>query len=176
MRRLLVLLVAVAGLTVFASSAAAIPVDGAGYQTFSPYNFCAPYGSNQLVLSSQDPIRVRYGWGALQTSQLDKFLKVQYGSVVVHDSSGTPVVNDTWAAGDKTGWSAYIAQTGMVPPGGGATKDGWSTRRYTNFGTLAPGTYTFDMHLGITSTVNDGFGSYPKGEWVSITGCAFTVT
>jgi len=173
MRRFLVLFAAVAGLA-FTGSAAAFPVDGAGYQTFSPYNFCAPYGTNQLVFSSQYPIRVRYGWGALQPSQLDKFLKVQYGSIIVYDS-GTPIVDDTWAAGDTTGWSAYIAQTGMVPPGGGATRDGWSTRKHTDFGTLEPGTYTFDMNLGIASTVQDGFGSYQRGAIISITGCTFTV-
>ena len=106
MGRFLVVLVTVVGLAAVAvGSAAAIPVDADGYQTMSPYR-CAPFGSGQPIFSSTAPIRIKYGWGALTTSQLDKFIGVQSGSVTVSSGAST-VVDDMWGVGDASGWSAY---------------------------------------------------------------------
>jgi hypothetical protein len=166
----LFLCVAATACLVGAGSAAALDQDG--YQLMSPY-LCPDFGRTQPVFNDAAPIRIKYGWGAMQTSQLDKFRSVQSGSVTV-TGGPTAVAPDTWGVGVTTGWSAYFAQT-LVPPGGGTTYDGWATKKYTYFGTLAPGTYTLNMDLRIDSTVNDGYGAAKKGPWLTITNCQFTV-
>ena len=84
----LLLLTALALVT--AGSAAANHTDPEGFQNISPW-LCSPSTNGQYShqLSSTAPIRIRYGWGALQQSQLNKFLAVQSGTVTVRNSSGT---------------------------------------------------------------------------------------
>jgi hypothetical protein len=121
-------------------------------------------------------VQLRYGGGALQTNQLDKFLKVQSGTVTL---SGPGVsINDSWGVGYtganaySAGWGPYVRQQPTV---NGVTKNGWATFRYTNFGTLPPGTYTMNIDLEVASAVNDGFGSTGPGPWVKVDNYTFTV-
>jgi hypothetical protein len=169
----LLLLTALALVT--AGSAGATHTDPMGFQNVSPF-LCSPSTNGQYShqLSSTAPIRIRYGWGALQPSQLDKFLAVQSGTVTVRDSLGSIIVSDSWGEGDSTGWSAYFSAT-LTGWHGGATYDGWATRRHTVVGLLAPGTYRLDVALRNSKTVFDGFGSVPKGAWGLVSNCSFTV-
>ena len=160
---------------VMAGSAGATHTDPMGFQNISPW-LCSPStdGQHSHQFSSTAPIRIRYGWGALQPSQLDKFLAVQSGTVTVRNSSGSPVVSDSWSEGDSSGWSPYFSAT-LTGWHGGATYDGWATLKHTVVGMLAPGTYTLDVNLRISKTVFDGFGSVPKGAWGLVSNCSFTV-
>jgi hypothetical protein len=145
----------------------------------TPYT-CPEYslsGTNeQPSRSSTSPLNLRYGWGAMQPSQLDKFLTVQSGSVMLEDSAGNPVYTETWAVGNTVGWSSYFTQP-LTPSkdGSGPFYEGWATRKHNQFGTLAPGTYFLTVDLRIATAVNDGFGSVRKGSWVKVTDCQFTV-
>jgi hypothetical protein len=170
----LVVLVAVSALAAgLTGSAVAIPPDPAGFQTMSPYA-CPDFGRTQPIFDSTAPIRIKYGWGATTTSQLNTFLRVQSGSVTV-TGGPTAVAPDVWGVGDATGWSAFFPQL-LVLPGGGTTLNGWATKKYTVFGTLAPGTYTLNIVLTVNSNVPDGPGStVKKGAWLTITNCPFTV-
>ena len=93
----------------------------------------------------------------------------------VYDSSGNLVTDGSWAEGDTTGWSAYFSQQ-VSPSGGQVFQNGVATRRYSYFGTLTPGTYTFDLVLHISKAVFDGFDTYKANtNVIDIVGCSFTV-
>jgi len=153
-------------------------------QNLSPWFCPGTGGQHPGTFSSAVPLRVTYGWGALQQPQLDKFLKVQFGRVTVRNSSGAIIVDDAWNKGDTTGWSSYFATT-LTPPGGGTSKSGWQTHKHTYLDgdpstagnqPLAPGTYTLDFQLGIDSVVQDGFSAVRPEDLPTITNCAFVVT
>ena len=177
-------------LTLFLLTAVAMAAPGSANAVHDPGQNLSPWtcnpttgGQHPQTFSSTSPLRVNYGWGALQQSQLDKFLAVQFGRVTVRNSSGAIIVDDAWSEGDTTGWSFYFAAV-LTPPGGGTTKDGWATHKHTYLDgdpltagnqPLPPGTYTLDFRLDISRAVNDGFGSTRPGELPAITNCRFVV-
>jgi len=118
-------------------------------------------------------VRLKFGWGAQQSSQLDKFLRVEYGSVSLTDPSGHLVFSDAWDKSDTSGWSAYVAT--QLTRNGTSFIDGLSTSRVKLFGALSnpnPGTdavYNLTMDWELGSAVNDGLDAYLKGLIVQTT-------
>jgi hypothetical protein len=171
---------AIAGAAVTVAWAQVPPPPPPAGQIMTPYT-CPEYSSDgtnqQPGRSSTSPLNLRYGWGALKTSQLDEFLAIQSGSVTLENSAGTPIYTEAWGVGNSTGWSSYFNQ--MLTPakdGSGPLKEGWATRKHSQFGTLAPGTYFLTVDLRIAGAVKDGFHTARAGSWVKVTDCQFTVT
>lgn len=163
-------------------------------QDLAPYRFpvtCGGFASEGTVVrvsaaeSGGLPVRLRFGWAALQTEQLDQFLKVQNGAVTLKAPDGTTYFADNWGTGVMdfdplltSGWGSYQAVT-LSPDANpdGAKYPGWATSRYELFGQLHSGAdgvdavYLLSMDLQITTGVNDGFGAGIPGSWVKLTDC-----
>jgi len=181
MRRVVVLVLALGALAAGAGTARA-----SGFQTINPYHcpsgigvgFGNPY-TVSAAESGGDPVRLRFGWGAQRTVQLDKFLKVESGSVQLYDPAGNLVFTDAWDSSDTSGWSAY--QPTQLTRNGTTFVDGFSTSRTELFGALSnptPGTtvtYTMDMTWSLSSAVNDGLGAFGPGPIVQTTDCPVNV-
>jgi hypothetical protein len=181
MRRLFVLVLALGVLAAGAATARAATV-----QNINPYKCPASSGGtwtgNPWTVSAAEsgglPVQLSFGWAALKTQQLNKFISVESGSLTLTDPSGNVVYQDSWGF-DATGWSAYTAI--QVTPNGTTFKSGWATNRHEQFGVLSnpnPGTdavynLTMNWTLG-TASVNDGFGSY-TGPIVQVTNCPILV-
>lgn len=120
-----------------------------------------------------------FGWGALQTQQLDKFLAVEDGSVTVTDPNGNVVFSDRWSPSDTSGWSPY-AQA-QLTPNGTTFYQGWATQRFEEIGLLSnpvagsDATYHVSMVWELTKAVPDGFGSTPPGAIITLTNCPLVV-
>jgi hypothetical protein len=168
-----------AGAAVTVAWAAVPPPPPPAGQVMTVYT-CPEYSSDgtnqQPTRSSTSPLNLRYGWGALKTTMLDDFLKLQSGSVTLKNSAGTPIYTDAWGIGITTGWSSYFTQT-LTPSkdGSGPFYDGWATRKHNEFGTLTSGVYSLTVDLKIDRAVNDGFGTAKRGSWLKVTDCQFTV-
>lgn len=162
------------------SSTLSVPVVD-GYQIIKPYGFaasCGSFRSGPQYVSPNLPVRLQYGWAALQTQQLDQFLAVQNGTLTLTTSAGDPVYSKTWATGETTGWSSYSPQqlTPSATQDGATYYDGWATWRNEDFGQLQTGTYYLSMDLQLTTGVNDGFGAGTPGSWIKLTNCELIVT
>lgn len=181
MRRLFVLVLALGALAVCAGTARAATV-----QNINPYK-CPPssggtWTGNPWSVSAAEsgglPVQLSFGWAALKTQQLDKFISVELGSVTITDPNGSVVFQDSWG-GDMTGWGPYTPT--QVTPNGTTFKSGVSTARHEQVGALSnpnPGTdavynLTMDWEIG-QGSVNDGFGSY-SGPIVQVTNCPIIV-
>jgi hypothetical protein len=181
MRRLFMLVLAAGALAVGAGTARA-----SGFQTINPYHcptgIGVGFGSPYTVSAAESgglPVRLKFGWGAQQTQQLDKFLKVESGSVSLYDPAGTLVFSDAWDKTDTSGWSAYLPT--QLTPNGTTFVNGFSTSRSELFGALSnptPGTtvtYTMDMTWSLSSAVNDGLGAFGPGMIVQTANCPVNV-
>lgn len=155
-----------------------------GFQTINPYH-CPEVGAQSpwvvsAAESGGDPVQMKFGWGALQTGQLDKFISAEYGSITLTDPSGNVVYSDSWGS-DPTGWEYPYFATTLFTPGGQGPYAGYGTRRFEQFGTLSnpnPGTdavYHFSMDWELSKAVTDGFGAYGKGPILRITSCPIVV-
>ena len=183
MMRLAVLAAALAGFALLAATASATP----GHQTVTPYRFppsCGGLGDGSpVVVSAAEsgglPVELKFGWAALQTQQLDKFLAVEDGSVTLTDPNGNIVFSEQWDPNNTSGWSPY-AQT-QITSNGKTFYQGWGTQRFEEFGALSnpvPGsdaTYRLSMTWELTKAVNDGFGSTPPGPIITLTNCPLIV-
>jgi hypothetical protein len=156
-----------------------------GVQNINPYHCPSGvgvgFGSPWVVSATEsggDPVRMNFGWAALQTNQLDKFISVESGTVTLTDPNGNVVYHDSWG-GDMTGWDAYNAT--QVTPNGTTFKSGFGTKRHELFGGLSnpnPGTdavYNLTMDWELGKAVNDGFGAYGPGPIVQVTNCPIIV-
>ena len=181
MRRLFVVLgLALAALAVASSAALA-----SGVQNINPYHCPSGvgvgFGSPWVVSAAEsggDPVQMTFGWGALQTNQLDKFISVEFGSLSLTDPHGNVVFQDSWGY-DMTGWGAYTAT--QLTANGTTFKPGYGTQRHEQFGVLSnptPGTdavYNLTMDWELSKGVNDGFGAYSPGPVVQVTNCPIIV-
>lgn len=156
-----------------------------GVQNINPYHCPSGvgvgFGSPWVVTAAEsggDPVQLSFGWAALQTNQLDKFIATESGSVTLTDPSGTVVFSESWASG-MTGWDAYT--TTQVTANGTTFKSGYATKRHEQFGALSnpnPGTdaiYDLTMDWEVGKAVNDGFGAYGPGPIVQVTDCPIIV-
>lgn len=180
MRRLFVLVVVLGVFAVAGGAARAT-----GVQNITPYHcptgvgvgFGSPWVVNAAE-SGGDPVQMTFGWAALHTNQLDKFIAVESGSVSLTDPDGNLVFHESWG-GDKTGWDAYTAT--QVTANGTNFKSGYGTRRHEQFGLLSnpnAGTdavYNLTMDWELGSAVNDGFGAFGPGPIVQVTNCPIIV-
>ena len=116
-------------------------------------------------------VRLRYGWAAKNTSQNDKFLRVQSGTVTLTGPNGYSVT-DSWAPGDASGWTSYTQTTGTAP--NGKTVPIFETHKWTYFGFLPAGNYSLSVDLTVKSAVTDGWTSV-TGTWLKVTNCPVTV-
>ena len=181
MRRLFVLVLVLGGLAAGAGTARAstvqninpykCPVSSGGTWTGSPWTVNA-------TESGGAPVQLSFGWAALKTQQLDKFIALESGSLSLTDPSGNVVFRDAWG-GDMTGWSPYAAT--QVTPNGTTFKSGWATQRHEPLGALSNPVAGTDAIYDLTMTwtlgsasVNDGFGSY-SGPIVQVTNCPIIV-
>jgi hypothetical protein len=128
--------------------------------------------------SGGDPVQISFGWGALQPSQLDKFLASESGSITVTAPNGNTVFSDSWDSTDNSGWSAYAPAT--LTANGTTFVQGVATKRIEVVGALSnpvagsDATYRVNMDWGLAKSVNDGFGS-SKGPIVTLTNCPLIV-
>lgn len=182
--RLLALVLAPALVAIAATAGAA---RAAGEQTITPYMCPASsglggFGTGAVVSAAEsggDPVQLKFGWAALQTGQLDKFISAEAGSVTLTDPSDDTVFSDSWG-GAPTGWEyPYLPAT--LTANGTSFVQGYGTRRLEQLGTLSnpiPGTdavYRLTMTWTLRKGVNDGFGAYPPGPIVQLVDCPITV-
>jgi len=181
MRRYFLVLVLALGVL----GAAAGSAGASGVQNINPYHcptgIGVGSGSPWIVSAAEsggDPVQMTFGWGALQTNQLDKFISAEYGSLSLTDPNGNVVFQDSWG-NDMTGWGAYTAT--QLTANGTTFKPGYGTQRHEQFGALSnpnPGTdavYTLTMDWELGKGVNDGFGAYSPGPIVKVTNCPIIV-
>jgi hypothetical protein len=166
----------VAGLAVVGTvvGVAGANIDPDGYQRITALQ-CPEYQNQPIQFGTDQEgngVRLRYGWAAKQQTQLDKFLRVQSGTVTLTGPNGFSVT-DSWATGNTTGWTPY-AQTTGTPPNGKPTPV-WETHKWTYFGFLAAGSYSLTVDLRISSAVTDGWNAIGGGSWLKVTNCPVTV-
>lgn len=190
-KRIIVALAASFALVVLASTAeATITITqapaGPGYQNLSPWNcggrtyYLTPHqgtdanGNPITVPGSGDPIRLTFGWGALNGSNMTQFFQNESGTVTI---TGTDSLSDSWGrtsgspptSADGIAWSA-VASTPLTRPDG--TQVNGVGSQYRAILSLAPGTYTLSVTIALAHPVNDGFSTTKGG--LSGT-CTFTV-
>lgn len=181
MRRLFYVLVLALGLLAAGGGAAR----ASGVQNINPYHcptgIGVGFGSPWVVSAAEsggDPVQLSFGWGALQTTQLDKFISSEFGSLTLTDPNGNVVFQDSWGS-DMTGWAAYTPT--QLTANGTTFKSGYGTKRHEPFGVLSnpnPGTdavYDLTMDWELSKGVNDGFGAYSPGPIVQVTDCPIIV-
>jgi hypothetical protein len=180
-KRFAVFAAALAGLALLAATASASSV-----QNVAPYFFptsCGGLRSTTPVVSASEsgglPVQISFGWGALQPSQLDKFLANEYGSITVTDPNGTTVFSDSWDTTNTSGWSPYF-QTTLTADGTNFVQ-GVGTKRFEAVGPLSnpvagsDAIYHVNMDWELTKTVNDGFGNTKAGPIITLTNCPLIV-
>jgi hypothetical protein len=199
-KRIIAALAASFALMALASTAeAAITITqapaGPGYQNLSPWTcngktfYLTPHyfdpdpntGIANQVPGSGLPIRLGFGWGALQVKQIQQFFQSENGSVsIVGTAPGSDTFSDSWGATadgsspistQGIAWSPIVSQQ-VSATGNPPYKNGYASF-YRGVLSIAPGTYTLTVDYHLTRAVNDGFGASGPGD---ITGsCTFTV-
>jgi hypothetical protein len=120
------------------------------------------------VITSSDPVTLKFGWGTATKDEDMQFLRIQSGRVAVHQgSAGGPVVASTsWGAGNFSRWTKPVE----------AAPGFWVTTSYLQLGTFASGNYYVDAHFEVKGTVYDGQSSFGPGQYLAVNACPMLVS
>jgi hypothetical protein len=154
---------------------------GPGYQNISPWgaNGGTCRGGTGTYSLSGPPIRLAFGWGALQSQNLTQFFQGSHGNVsITGTGTTTDGFSDSWVSNNAgtpfrtdagIQWTTNESQTLQRPDG--TTVQGVSAW-YRGVLSLAPGTYSLTVNLVTERPINDGFSTF-KGTLSGT--CTFTV-
>ncbi len=186
--RLFVLVTALAATLAFAASAgatiSAAPADPNLAPTRANYQFLDPYicggtdpqnGYQTIKLSDPRPVLFKFGWVAMQPSQMTQFFSNQHGTYSI---AGADSFTDSWSTTSGEPATSTQGITWSPVTQTSVSNNGTTVKAQTSFYRAVltftqTGTYTVTHTLTLDKTVNDGFGANQKGSYTN--SCTFTV-